>query len=108
MAKKEFNFEVAYEEYMKRAEKVGLSDDIVINTQMKEFKRLKAICDELYQGIEANGIAFIEPNSRGKDVYKPNPLVKEYVSAHKVLISTSSQIEKLLANFGTAKEDDWL
>lgn len=108
MAKKEFNFDVAYEEYMKKAEQIGLADDIVFNTQMKEFKRIKNICDELYKGIEENGVSFIEQNSRGHDVYKANPLTKDYVSAHKTLILTSAQIEKLLANFGSAQEDDWL
>lgn len=109
MAKKnEFNFDVAYEDYMKRAEELGLADNIVFNTQMKEFKRIKNVCDELYKGIEENGVAFVEKNSRGCDVYKANPLTKDYVSAHKTLILTSAQIEKLLANFGSTKEDDWL
>lgn len=110
MAKKEkeFDFEKAYEEYMKKAEQLGLADNLVFNTQMKEFKRMKTVCDELYHGIEENGVAFIEENSRGKEVYKANPLTKDYVSAHKTLILTSATIEKLLANFGSSTEDDWL
>lgn len=108
MTKKEFNFDVAYEEYLKKAEQLGLADSIVFNTQMKEFQRMKKVCDELYRGIEENGVSIIQPNSSGKDVYKANPLVKDYVSAHKTLILTSTTIEKLLANFDTSNEDDWL
>lgn len=108
MGKKEFNFDVAYEEYMKKAEQLGLADDIVFNTQMKEFKRMKIICDELYKGIEENGVAFVEESFKGRSVYKSNPLTKDYVSAHKTLILTSAQIAKLLANFGSLNDDEWL
>lgn len=104
--KKEFDFEKAYEDLLTRADEVGMSDDVIFQTLMKEFKRMKNICDKLYAGIEQDGVSFIGEGSMGQEVYKSNPLVKDYVSAHKTLVSTCGELNKLLANVSGRNNDD--
>ena len=106
--KKEFDFEKSYREFMKQAEDNGLSDNMMFQTLMKEFKRIKEICDSLYKGIEEIGAAFVEEVSKGQQVYKTNPCIKDYVSAHKTLVSTSESIKNLLAKVPQNNENDWL
>lgn len=104
---KEFDFEKSYDELLEKAKKVGLSDDAVFQTMMKEFKRMKSICDELYDGIEKQGVSYTEETFKGREVFKSNPLTNDYVKAHRILVSTCGEIRKIFANIQT-NEDDWL
>lgn len=104
---KEFDFDKAYNEILSKAESAGLSEDAVFQTMMKEFKRMKQICDELYKGIEAQGVSYVEETYAGRTVFKSNPLTNDYVKAHRILVSTCGEIRKILANISTS-EDDWL
>lgn len=103
---KEFNFDEAYNSIMEQAKRVGMDNDMVFQTQMKEFKRMKIMCDRLWESIEHSEVAYIEVGTKGQDIFKSNPLNKEYVSAHKTLISTSQAIKETLAKVGT--DGDWL
>lgn len=104
---KEFDFEKSYNEILVKAENAGLSDDAVFQTMMKEFKRMKNICDELYKGIEEQGVSYVEETFKGRETFKSNPLTNDYVKAHRILVSTCGEIRKILANIST-NEDDWL
>lgn len=103
---KEFDFDTSYQALLDKAEELGVSEDLIFQTLLKEFKRMKKVCDDLYNGIEENGMIYVV-EQRGQEMLKSNPLTKEYVSAHKTLVLTCGSIQKLLANISTSN-DDWL
>lgn len=108
MAKtKDFDFEKAYKDFMKSAKENGLTKDIKFNTLMEEFKRIKKICDDLYEKINEKGVCFVETGSMGQESFKSNPLNKDYISAQKNLLATFSAINDLLAKVPQT-QDDWL
>lgn len=102
---KEFDFEKAYQDILDRAMACGKADDMVFQTLMREFKRMKNVCDQLYKGIEENGVSLEQPNTNGDIIFKANPLTNEYVKAHKTLVSTSSELNKLLLDINGEEED---
>lgn len=106
-AEQEFNFEKAYQEILDEAKKVGMDQDVTFQTLMKEFRRMKYVCDRLYEALEKCDLVYEEESFKGRMVTKTNPIVKEYVQAHKVLVSTSETLQDTLANF-PRNEDDWL
>lgn len=109
MKTKEFNFEEAYAQILKDAEEAGLADDVVFRTTVKEFKRMKDLCDKIYDGIDDVSLEGV--GSKGQTVFKSNPLIKDYVSAHKALIGTCTELRKMLEAFNKPQqtdEDDWL
>lgn len=109
MAKeKEFNFEKAYDTLMKDAKKNGYQDDMVFNTLIKEFKRVKILCDRLSEEIEANKIMFKDEGSKGQTVHKTNPAIKDYLASEKALVTTSQALKDYLDNITTDDSDDWL
>lgn len=102
-----FDFEKAYQEILDKAKDNGMADDMVFQTLMKEFKRMKQVCDELYTKIEEVGVCYQEETFKDRQVFKSNPLTKEYVSAHKTLVSTCGELNEMLAKVSTSK-NDWL
>lgn len=114
MKEKEFDFDKSYEDLLQEAEKVGKRDDVLFQTLMKEFSRVKVLCDRMNKELENGEIAGMSVGSRGNEVYKSNPVIKDYISAHKALVATSLSIHKMLADFETAENEkpkdngDWL
>lgn len=106
METKEFNFEEAYNAILKRAESCGMSEDMIFQTTMKEFRRMKELCDRMAEDIEMSRISDDEMGSKGQYTHKTNPVIRDYVTAHKALISTSMALKEMLAKVGS--EDDWL
>lgn len=103
--KKEFDFEKAYQEILQQAEENGAENDMVFQTLMREFKRMKKVCDELYTKLDEVGIAYQEVGSMGQTTFKSNPLVNEYVKAHKTLVSTCASLKDYLDKFKMANDD---
>lgn len=109
MAKKndEFDFEKSYQDLMNQAKDSGLWNDMVFQTLMKEFKRLKNVCDLLYKQVDSLGVSYTEVGSMGQTTLKSNPATKEYVTAHKTLVNTCSALKEMLAKVGNS-DNDWL
>lgn len=103
---KEFDFEKVYNEILERAKDSGMSDDMVFQTLMKEFYRMKNVCDQLYKGIEETGVSIHQPNTNGAIILKANPLTNEYVKAHKTLVSTATELNELLENINGEDEEE--
>lgn len=105
MKEKKFDFEEACQQITESAKKCGMEDDVVFQTLFKEFKRIKNVCDELYKSIEARGVAYYEEGTKGQQIYRSNPSTKEYVTAHKTLVSTCSALRDILPD--TENDEDF-
>ena len=105
MRGKEFNFEKSLKIIKKAIQENGLQEDMVLNTLLTEFIRLKKVCDELYAKIDEVGVCYEEETFKGRKAFKQNPLVNEYVKAHKTLVATGSELEKYIEKLGTTKEE---
>lgn len=105
---KEFDFDKAYKDFMEKAENAGISNDMLFQTMMKEFKRLKQLSDEFYAGIEKMGVSYVEAGSKGQPTFKANPLNKDYLNANKALVLTCEKIGDYLEKVPMTTEDnDW-
>lgn len=102
-----FDFDLYVARTLEQAEKGGISENITFKSIFNEFVRMKRICDRLYEAIEADDVYKEALGSRNQEVYKSNPLTKDYINAHKTLVSTASALQKFLDNVSTEKEDDY-
>lgn len=104
----EFDFEKSYNDILEQAKTNGLENDLVFQTLIKEFRRMKELCDRMTEEIDRQPIADMVEGSKGQYQYKSNPVIKDYISGHKALVSTSAALKELLANVNTSNDNDWL
>lgn len=112
MAKKtnitsDFDFDTYVARTLEAAEKGGISENITFKSIFNEFVRMKRICDRLYAALDEDDVYKEGLGSRNQEVYKSNPLIKDYINAHKTLVSTASALQKFLDNVATEEEDDY-
>ena len=108
MAKKKtevFDFDKSAKLLLEEAERKGLADDLIFKTQFKEFKRMNSLCDLLYKEIEEGELTELAYSREGKETIKSNPLIKDYTTAHKTLITTANSLFKLLDSVKVVVED---
>lgn len=108
MEEKEFDFEKSYNDILERAKENEMYDDMIFQTLMREFKRVKELCDRMVEELNETQIASEQEGSKGQYTYKSNPVIKDYIAAHKALVSTSVQLEKMLANVSVSDGDNGL
>lgn len=106
-ASKEFDFEKALAKIMQAAIENGMQDDVIFNTLIKEFQRMKKVCDDLYAKIEEVGVCYEEETFKGRVTFKGNPLVNEYVKAHKTLVATCTELNKILAIVQKSEDEEY-
>lgn len=111
MAKKQtitsdFDFDLYVSRTLEQAEKGGISENITFKAIFNEFVRMKHICDRLYEAIEADDVYKEAMGSRKQEVFKSNPLTKDYINAHKTLVSTATSLQKFLDNVKTKDEEE--
>lgn len=102
----EFNFEETAKRFLEEAEKKGLLDNLNFKVQFKELCRMNKLCDDMYHDLEGEDLTTAAFSREGKETIKSNPLIKDYTTAHKTLITTSNSIQKMLDNIKVVVEDD--
>lgn len=111
MAKKQtitsdFDFDLYVARTLEQAAKGGIAENITFKSIFNEFVRMKRICDRLYKAIEEDDVYKEALGSRNQEVYKSNPLTKDYINAHKTLVSTAASLQKFLDSVATNDEED--
>lgn len=101
-----FDFDKSYEELLEKAQSIGFDKDMVFQTTMKEYKRLKLLCDRMVEEIDSQPIADMQEGSKGNLQYKSNPVIKDYISGHKALVSTGITLSKMLEGVLTSSNTD--
>lgn len=108
MEEKEFDFEKSYNDILEKSKEVGMYDDMVFQSLMKEFKRVKLLCDRMDEELNEQPVASEQEGSKGQYTYKSNPVIKDFLAAQKNLVNICNALEKKLANVGDNNSDDWM
>lgn len=109
MAKKvitsDFDFDAYVQKTLEQAERSGVAENITFKSIFNEFVRIKKICDRLYKAIEEDEMYVEAVGSRNQEVFKANPLTKDYINAHKTLVSSAISLQKFLDSV-VVKQDE--
>lgn len=97
------DFNALYEEFSQKVKESGvLSKDPLLAQQMKDFKRMADINDQLWELIESNGYYFIDEKT-GRMII--NPAIGTYNKNVSTLLKTEQMIEEKTKGISVTDEN---